>query len=183
MKKGGILAMLSGVALVSSLSSVSAMTIYTLLNDWYNYGVFDYALPFLLVFALIYGILSKTKIVGENQPVNAIIAAALGLMSLFSPFPEFLKAFAPRLSIALSFMLAAILLLGLFWKDDEKSRTYWLVYIMIAVGVIGFIFVFISSMSEGLGTAQNLWDSYGPAIVTLVILAGIIWAVIAGTKK
>jgi len=183
MKKAGVLGILSGVTLASSISLISAFSITEILNNWYAYGVFDYALPFLLVFALIYGILTKTSLLGDNLAVNAILAAALGLMSLFTPFPEFLRTFAPSLSIALSFMLGAILLLGLFWDKGDKSKTYWLIYLMIAVGIIGFISVFIYTMGSGLGSTQNHWDQYGPAIITLVILGGILWAIIAGSKK
>jgi len=37
--------------------------------SWEQMGVFDYLLPFLLVFAIVYGILTTTKFLGTEKPV------------------------------------------------------------------------------------------------------------------
>ena len=42
-------------------------TITDVLNQWADWGVFAYILPFLVIFAIIYGILSNAKILGENM--------------------------------------------------------------------------------------------------------------------
>ena len=57
-------------------------TITEVLNQWADAGVFAYLLPFLFIFAVVFGILNKTKVLGENKGVQATIALALGLLSL-----------------------------------------------------------------------------------------------------
>ena len=53
-----------------------ATTITDVLNQWAEIGVFAYVLPFLMIFAVIYGILSKTQILGGRKGVDATIALA-----------------------------------------------------------------------------------------------------------
>ena len=57
-------------------------SIADVLNRWADRGVFAYVLPFLMIFALVYGILVKTQILGENKGVHVTIALAIGLISL-----------------------------------------------------------------------------------------------------
>ena len=48
------------------------MTITEILNIWNDLGVFSYVIPFLLIFAIIYAILEKSKILGDEKAVSAI---------------------------------------------------------------------------------------------------------------
>ena len=133
----------------------------------------------LLVFALVYGILSKIAIFGDNQGVNAIIALALGLLSLSGGYASrFFATIAPNLAIALSVLLCAIILLGL-WIQEKAIK--WTV---IGVGIIAFVAVVVSSFSDkGLTVTGGLWDEYGPALVTLLIIGGIIATIVWWPKS
>ena len=44
-----------------------------------NAGFYSYILPFLLIFALVYGILIRLDLFASNKPVTAIIAVSVGL--------------------------------------------------------------------------------------------------------
>ncbi len=42
-------------------------------------GVFDFLLPFLLIFSIIFAILEKTKILGEDKSnINIIVSTVIG---------------------------------------------------------------------------------------------------------
>jgi hypothetical protein len=171
-----------GIALVSLLISLcfvsAAISFRSMLLSWDANGVFDYLLPFLLVFALVFGILQKVTILGDNKGVHAIIAAALGLMALWTGFfQDFLKVFSTNLAIGISVLLGAIILLGLFYDSEHK----WIMNVLFAIGALAFILIVSGTFSGGMpGYGGNLWDEYGPALVTILILAGIIWAIVAG---
>lgn len=183
-KSGWIISGILGLVLASSLNFVSAQfSIANVLNQWASMGVFAYILPFLLVFAVIYGILSSTKILGEDQKmVNAIIALALGLLSLVGDYvPRFFQALAPNLGIALSVLLAAMILLGLFMGGGFGIG--WVKYILLGIGAIAIIAVIVSSFSGYPTYATNLWDQYGPGLITLLILVVIIILIVRGGKK
>ena len=56
-------------------------SIGNLLAQWEQIGMFSYILPFLLLFALIFGILSRIKIF-DNKSLNTVISLAVSLMAL-----------------------------------------------------------------------------------------------------
>lgn len=184
MEKRWLFAGLASLVILSSISFVSAAFNFTdMLNMWANAGVFKYVLPFLLVFALVFGILSKGGILGDNKGVHAILAATLGLLSLVGDyFPNFLARFAPNLATGVSVLLAAIILLGLFYnKDNDQKNIIW---VLFGIGAIAFILIVTNTFSEVSGfTGLNVWQEYGPSIITLVILGVAIWAIVAWPKK
>lgn len=180
-KSRGFVLVSLGLAFIASLGFASAaFNIADILNQWADMGVFYYLLPFLLIFALVYGILSSTEILGRDQKaVNAIVSLALGLLALVTDaVPKFFMTLAPNLGIALSILLAAIVLVGLFIRE-----TNWIKTGLIIVAIIAFVAVVISSFSGYPTSARNLWDEYGPALVTLAILAGIIALIVWGGRS
>ena len=83
------------------------MSLGELFAQWEAAGIFAYALPFLLIFAILFGILSKINIFGSkdnpNKGVNAIISLAVAFMSLqFNLVSTFFADLFPRFGIALS---------------------------------------------------------------------------------
>ena len=60
------------------------MNIADVLNQWAQMGIFDYAIPFLLLFAVVYAILDNSSILGNNKGVNAIVALSVGMLSLMN---------------------------------------------------------------------------------------------------
>jgi len=160
---------------------LAGWSIIDLLNKGESQGLFKYILPFLLVFALIYGILSNMRILGENKGVHAIIAVALGLLSLYNDFlPNFVEDFAPSLAIGLSILLAAIILFGLFIGGDEDSKISWIKYILFGVAAIVFIIVAYSSLNNYNFVGSWAWQEYAPAFIVLLIIVALIAFMIWG---
>ncbi len=164
--------------------------ITTILNYWADMGVFAYVLPFLLIFAVVYGILSKTKLLEEhpqeNKGVNAVVAVAIGLLSLqWDYVPLFFARIFPFAGIGISILLVAMILMGLFFGfDTTKNGKDPAKFIFFIIGaVIAIIVVFSSFSSVGIGGAGYWWwDQYGPAIITLAIIGTLIGLVL-GNKK
>ena len=112
------------------------------LNRWAELGVFAYVLPFLMIFALVYGILIKTKLLGENKGVNATIALAFGLLSLqFDYVSGFYASIFPYAGMGLAVLLVAMILMGLIIKTEERMSWLW-----FGIGVIIFFFVLFFSL-------------------------------------
>jgi len=160
--------------------SLAVLSFGNILNQAANAQVFAYVLPFLLVFALVYAILNKTQILGDNRGAIVIISVALGLLSLVGDyFPSFIQVMSPKLAIGLSILLAVLILLGLFQSDPD---TKWVKYIFVGVGILAFVFIAYSSLSDYNYTGSFLWDYYGPSIITLIIIAVIIGFVVKKNK-
>ena len=63
-----------------------AVTITSGLNWFYEFGGFDYVIPFLLIFAVVFAIIEKSKIFKkddeQNKVIPAIVAASIGLLAI-----------------------------------------------------------------------------------------------------
>ena len=124
-----------------------------LLSSWEQAGVFSYVLPFLLIFAVVFGILMKIKVLGDNKGLNAVIALVIGLLALqFALVPMFFSEIFPRVGVALSIILVLMVLAGLFLDPDNKAVNYGL----LGVGVIIFLAVLIKT-SGALGWYSAYW--------------------------
>ena len=156
-----------------------ATTITDVLNQWAEIGVFAYVLPFLMIFAVIYGILSKTQILGGRKGVDATIALAAGLLSLqFDYVSNFFASIFPYTGIGLAVLLVALILAGMFIKEDENAFKW----IYFGLGFIIFVAVLLTSLSDfrwwgGFGYG---WGESWPAILVAVVVLGLIALVIWG---
>jgi hypothetical protein len=152
--------------------------------QWEYMGVFDYILPFLLVFAVVFGILSSTKFLGKNRAVYVIIAIVIGLLSLRWQFffSEFLAELFPRLGIGLAIIISLLILVGMFIAEDETRYWGW------GLATVGFIIAIIIFYQTFERLGYYMWgygnDTAG-MIILAVLLIGVIVAVAAsgGNKK
>ena len=100
-----------------------AFNIQDVIYQWETLGVFDYLLPFLLIFAVIFGVLSATKIMGDNKGVHVVIALVIGLLALrIGIVQKFFTVLFPRFAIGLAIMVVVIILVGLVWYMNKKKR-------------------------------------------------------------
>jgi len=155
------------------------VNITDVLNQWADIGVFAYVLPFLMIFAVVYGILTKSGLLGENKGVNTAIALSVGLLALqFDYVSIFFASIFPMAGIGLSVLLVALILIGLFAGDDSKVVNV----ILLVLGIIIFLVILLTSFYEfswwgGLGYG---WSDSLPAIVVGVVIIAVIGAIVFG---
>jgi uncharacterized membrane protein YozB (DUF420 family) len=162
---------------------VLGTSITNILNAWAQFGVFSYVLPFLLVFAIVFGILQKSEILGENKAVNAIISLSIGLLSLqFDIVPNFFANLFPKFGVGLSVFLVLIILIGLVFKNDDKKHSNALYVIGVIVAVLIVIWALSSfNIFENSFFGFGWWFSeYFWPIVILAAVVGII-AIVVGS--
>jgi hypothetical protein len=159
--------MIKGVMLAWSGYSGGAMG--DMFAKWEQAGVFSYMLPFLLIFAVVFGILTQTKIFQENKSINGIIALVVSLMALqFSIVSQFFSEIFPRLGIGLVVILIVMILLGMFAPD----RT-WVTYTFFTIAAIVLVVILSNVFGVfgwGFGNINILWDELLPFIVLIVLL-------------
>ena len=136
-------------------------------------GFFDYLLPFLIIFALVFGILTRMKIFGDdNRAINGVIALSVGLMALqFGFVSAFFSDIFPRLGVGLAIILVALVLMGFFFEPKGKAMNY------IMLGVAAIIFIVILAQSA---ETSNFWysgffwsDNLGSIIAVIIFLAAL----------
>ena len=155
------------------------ISIAQILAQWEVWGVFDLLLPFLLIFAVVFGVLSSTNWVSSNKGVHVIISLLIGLMALRLGFVQtFFTQIFPRLGVGLAVILALVILVGLFIPSDETR--YWAWGIAV-VGVIIWIVAVFGSFS-GFGW-YYIWEDYAGLVIGVILLIGIIVAVVAAKGR
>ncbi|MBS3079460.1 hypothetical protein J4218_05020 [Candidatus Pacearchaeota archaeon] len=163
--------------------SYGGWTITTILNQWADFGIFAYALPFLMIFAMVFGILNKTSLLGDNKGVQATIALAVGLLSLqFDYVTNFYATIFPYAGIGISVLLVALILMGLIYSTENKG---WLDKVWFGIGVVIFLVVLFTSMSNfsWMGGMGYNFSQAWPAILAGMILLGLMALIIYGGGK
>lgn len=151
------------------------------LNTLEQAGFFSYALPFLLIFALIFGILTKMKVFGENKGVMAIISLAVALMSLqFNVVPQFFSKIFPSMGIGLSIVLVVLVIIGFF---SDPTKPWVTISLFVVAGIIALVVIVSSSGIDVGGWVQNNLGSSGLVVILSVAFVVILLAVIVFNKK
>ena len=153
------------------------------LNQWADMGVFAYVIPFLLIFAVVFAILHKTKLFGgENRSINAVIAGAIGLLALqFDFVSSFYAEIFPRFGVGLAIFLVLIIALG-FFVGDERGKMQWIGWV-VGIGVVVWALVNWSTWGDNFPSI-GLWiEEYFWSIIVLALVITAIWLVADTGRK
>ncbi len=171
--------MLKGLIILASYDIFQGGAIGDMLAKWGEMGFFSYLLPFLLIFALVFGILVRTNIFKDNKVVNGIIALAVALMSLqFSFVPAFFSQIFPRLGIGLAIILGIMIITGLFSDKDSPAVNY----VLLGIGVIIIGLVIIQSAGAVGWQSGEWWGDNWPMIVGAIFLIILVAVIIGGAS-
>jgi len=172
--------MLKGLVFLQGASLFGEGAIGDLLTKWQEMGFFSYLLPFMLLFALVFGILTRTQVFKDNKAVNGIIALAVAFMALqFDFVPTFFAQIFPRVGVALAIILGIFILVGLFAPAQSKIVDY----ILLGVGVLMIGVIIIQSTGAIGWQSAEFWERYFPVIIGGIILAIFIFIIIGSSSK
>jgi len=175
-------------------------TIADLIAAGRELGIFEFYLPFIIMFAIIYGLLNQAKIFGKDaRNINLVIALSSALfVMIFTPvgpaaisMSTFLSnLFAGTLMVVvtiITFVIVIYVLVMPFKKDKELNAPKEAIIVVIFIGLILAAGVFISSgggsIFPGLtfGTLPSAPTFFFPgismqdlAVVIVVILTGVV---------
>ena len=151
------------------------VSIPTLLAQWEKAGLFSYILPFLVIFAVVFGLLERLQIFGgESRGVNAVISTAVGLLSLqFNFVGVFFSQLFPRFGIGVAILLVAMVFLGLFVENKMILVFFW-VGAVVGLGVLGTTFQSLGWFTGNIDTGN---------IAGLVLIGGVILLIYSMTSK
>ena len=108
----------------------------------------DFVLPFLIVFFIVFAILEKTKLFGEEKKqLNALLAFVIGLIFVSAVFPKMVVA---NIILFLSVAIVIVFVVLMLW---------------------GFVF---STKDGFVMTDPMKWGLF--AVVTIALIIGILWA-------
>jgi len=149
--------------------------LYSLFYSLEDYGVFEFILPFLLVFAISFAILEKAKIFGEDEKgkprtnINMILSLIIGLL-IVTQFEiiQTINNFLPKVSLFLVVAVMFLVLVSLFGAKVEHG------FSGIILGIVTIIVLYILywSLGPSLGFEVPYWieDYWGWILVIIIFL-------------
>ncbi len=111
--------------------------------------------PILFVFVVVFALLEKSKILGENKGLNSLIALSVAIMLLFVPgLIQVINIMAPWFVVLFILVLLFLLLLmtmGTKWDSIAKVAGSWgtIHWFMLVIAII----IFVGSLSAVYGKA------------------------------
>tara|TARA_Y100000310_G_scaffold302882_1_gene340702 strand:- start:3688 stop:4206 length:519 start_codon:yes stop_codon:yes gene_type:complete len=145
-----------------------AFNIGDLFYQWEAVGVFEFVLPFLLLFAVVFGVLTATHIMGGNKGVNVVIALSVSLLSLrVGMVQDFFRELFPRFGVGLAMLIIVVILVGLFIPKEHMKG--WLIGLGVFGVVIG-IGVLIATFYNLNWFGSYFWQDYWGIVVGGVVL-------------
>ncbi|MEM5879226.1 MAG: hypothetical protein QXU74_01910 [Candidatus Aenigmatarchaeota archaeon] len=165
-------------------------------------GFFTFLLPFILVSAILYGLLRKSQIFGppeKNVAVNAVVAIVASFMVWAAPviaginIEEQLANFFVQSMIVTVVLMVAVLAAGMFFGPDlpsrlEKLGSKYLGGFLIGSILIGIALFLTSGLStvffpEGFGEIPEDVVISIATIAILVIVVGVIVVFVSREEK
>ena len=148
--------------------------------------------PFLLVFTLVFAILQKSKILGEDKrQIDALVALAVALIVVaFSWATNIIAGLMPFLAVSVVILLVFMILYG-FVASDMREGLKLPKQLQYGIGILAGIALIIAII-----VATGQWDkvydslfnggtfsSLASNILMIVIILGALTIVILGAKK
>ena len=122
----------------------------TLDFSWLSY--FMAIFGFLLVYIVVYAILTKTKILGENAFINSITAFILAIVFIsFSPGVSYIGIITPWFVILVVSLFFFLVIVGFSQKEIDKFMKPWISWIFIVILLIIFLVAAIKVFNPILG--------------------------------
>lgn len=146
-------------------------------------GFFTVVLPFLLVFAIIYGVLERSKIFEERHDIHAVIAFVISMMVIGTAYiVGILLGFLPLVGLLSVIFIGGLILYAIFAGEMTDIYNTKAKYLAAAVILIVFPIVlinlafpeFFSEMTQGGALPFNMAD-IGALVVILGIMFGLFW--------
>ncbi|PIN93009.1 hypothetical protein COU54_04625 [Candidatus Pacearchaeota archaeon CG10_big_fil_rev_8_21_14_0_10_31_24] len=155
--------------------------IQSVLLEWQFSGITPIILPGLMLFAIIFGILSTTRVFGSNKGVHIVIALAASIIAVSSPrVQDFFLASFERAGIALAVLMIIVILTALFIPDAHKQG--WAIA-FYSIGGIAAMFVVFNSFAEFSFFNSSFWHEWGAMVVGSLLIVGVIIAVAVSGNK
>ncbi len=160
----------------------------TILQHW----IFSqFILPFLLIFALIYAILEKTKLFGDGKhQLNAIIAGVIGLIFVGAVYP---KIVVGNMILFLTVAIVCVFVVMIIWgfifgdiKEGFKPATWmkWVLGIVAGIAFIGAVLWATGWYSDAKNFLfDQVWSSAVWTNVAFILVIAIALALVLKTKK
>ncbi len=157
------------------------MVVETILTSFFAVRV---VYPFLLIFTLIFAILQKSKILGDDKKqIDALVALSIALIVVALPWPtEVIVNLMPFLAVSVTILLVFMILFGFVATSPDKGFEVPK-GVKIGLGiliVIGLVIAVLVATGQWERVYYSLFVNYGSSntLTNLVLLVIVIGAIV-----
>jgi len=122
-------------------------------------GLYDTVFPFILVFALVYGLLHKFQPFGENKTINGVVALIIGLIFIsFLKAVTFVTLLIPLITGLVVIFLLVLLIFMFMGVPGESIKEAMLnpaAYGLVIILVLIFVFIALAGAFPELAAGEN----------------------------
>lgn len=156
-------------------------------------GFYSYFFPFLIITVILFALFRKSKVLGDSNVINGIVALSIGLLVLGFPiltgltFETQLATFFTQISVWILLLVVAVIIASVFYPDlnkvlGEQFKHRSFLFIMLAVAIAIFVTSGMVSVFTNLGnpavTGEEPLTPGPPADIVIVIAALIIFMIL-----
>ena len=155
---------------------------YDFIYNFQDMGVFDIVLPFLLIFAIIFAVLEKSKIFGSKNGapksnINLIVALVIGLIVIVqTDVVNKINTYLPKMALIYVIAIGLLIFFGLM--STGKKNIALPSYLAVLLGAIGVIWALTSGTGFGWPDWLRLTETAKQAIIWIgvaVVVIGIVY--------
>ena len=154
-----------------------------MVETFFSWPVFsEIVFPFVLVFTLLFAVLEKTKIMGENRQNHALVSLAIAMILIATPARTVVSKLAPFFAVVAVILLIFMLLWGFILQTGKEPlriegnlKTIFLIVLLasLAIAIIastGYWDWVVNFLSSEKGFVINA--------ITLVVIGVAAWLVV-----
>jgi hypothetical protein len=147
-----------------------------------SYGVVDVLLPFILVFAIIFAVLQRIKILGDRKNINGILALVLALLfvvpHITGSYPlgydpvEVMNQTLPSIALVAVAAVMLLILMGIFGADFSASAAP----IIAIVSIVFVVYIFGAALELWNDPSDifRWWDAQTTELILIILVFGVI---------
>ena len=150
-----------------------------------NWGIADVLLPFILIFTVVFAILQKSKVLGEDKKnfnviISLVVALSVVIPHVLDTYPagydvvDLINEILPQISLVAIAFLMVLLLAGLLGAEII-GKEFGGIFVLIALVAVAAIFGSALGWWEA-GWFYNLFGEEAVSLVVMILVFGlIIW--------
>lgn len=121
-------------------------------------GFYDIALPFILIFTIVFAVLQKLKLFGaDSKKFNAVFALVMAFLVVRTEaVVDIMNQFLPQVSLMALVIIVVLLLLGIVTGPNVNGFTGWFGGLAVIIVLLGIGLAFFNS-SEVFGISLPPW--------------------------
>jgi hypothetical protein len=159
-----------------------------------SYGVIDFLLPFFLIFTVLYAVLKRVKVLGDNDRFAIIVALILAILVVvphvtgnypagFDPI-DVLNEVLPSVALVVLAIIMLFIMVGTFSERDNLFFPNWLTNVVSFIAVGFLVYVFGTSLgwwtSPGTFSLFSWWSDDLTSLLVILVVGGLVIKLITG---